>query len=187
MAGFRDVNYRRLPWSTRHLINSIRKRGTGWQMASSLRAHVNAIEYATRVDSKPNTQKPAEPGDAPGLHVRLGADTRDILRRLSASRNRLVQLALIKELRASIHRRIEIHKRRSARARAARERGRSAARMTGAWGSAARTGVLVRAERVRSRQRTEDVPELVPEPAPGSPPERTARNRRRGPRLLPGR
>lgn len=186
--GFGDVNHRRLPRSARHLIRSLQRRGTGYQRAGSLRAHVNALEYAVKVDSHPNTATPAPPGDPAGLRVRLGTDARDLLRRLAASRNYVVQLALVKELRQTVARRIDLHKRRAARARAARSRARGAGTMAAAWGSSARGRARGSWERARTQRPAPGVPVVAAVPdAPEAAPERARRRERRGLRLLPRR
>lgn len=185
--GFGDVNHRRLPRSARHLIRSLQRRGTGYQRAGSLRAHVNALEYAVKVDSHPNTAAPAPPGDPAGLRVRLGTDARDLLRRLAASRNYLVQLALVKELRQSVARRIDIHKKRVARMRQARTRAWGAANMTRAWGSRARERARGPWERAREQGPAREAAAVaaVPDDPPASLAERRRRPERR--RLLPRR
>jgi hypothetical protein len=186
--GFGDVNHKRLPRSARHLVRSLQRRGTGYHRASALRAHVNALEYAVKVDSHPNEATPATPGDPAGLRVRLGTDARDLLRRLAASRNYLVQLALVKELRQTIARRIDTHKKRAARARAARARARGAGTLAAAWGSSARS--RARGSWARARTTTAAVPAAVVTAVPAVPEDPPARTRRRGRpglRLLPRR
>jgi hypothetical protein len=161
--GFGDVNHKRLPRSTRHLIRSMQKIGTASHRAASLRAHVSALDYSLRVSTHPNERLPSEPGDAPGLRVRLGRDTRDILRRLAASRNRLVQMALVKELRHAVARRIEIHRKRQERAQRLRQRAQGARTMAAAWRSSASARTRAGWERAR-------VPSRAPVPAGGPTP-----------------
>jgi hypothetical protein len=146
-----DVHYRRLPRSARHLARAMLRRGGAYHRALPLRAAGNALGYAVEVEHSPAARMPAEPGDAPGQRVRIGRETRDLLKRLLASRNRLHQVALVREIRDQIARRIKLHNRRSRQMAAARAGARSTGRMAVAWASAGRTRVL-QPPRARTRQ-----------------------------------
>lgn len=137
-----DSHYRRLPRSARHLARAMLRRGTGYQRASVVRAAGNALAYAAEVEHNPGARTPDQGGDAAGQRVRIGAETRDLLKRLLASRNRLHQMALVKEIRQQIAKRIAIHQKRSRQLRSARARTRAVGRTAVAWGSAARTRAL---------------------------------------------
>lgn len=118
-----DSHYRRLPRSARSLARGLLRRGSAYHRAHAVRAAGNALGYAVEVAHNPGARRPSEPGDPIGQRVRLGSDTRDLLKRLLASRNRLHQVALVREIRHQISKRIALHQRRSRRLQAARSRG----------------------------------------------------------------
>ena len=100
--------HRRLSRPARHLIKSL-LRTRSHHRASELRAAGGALNFEVRSPVESRVETPTHPGDALVQRVRLGRETRDLLRRLLAARNIHVQRALVKEIRANIANRIALH------------------------------------------------------------------------------
>jgi hypothetical protein len=127
MALFRGTgnpHHDKLPRDARHLISRLLAFGrTGYHRAGVLHAQIGALDYAVNRREKVNRPLPSDTDmHAPGQRVRLGADVRDLLARLAASRNLREQQALVREIRHAVLRRISIHMQRSRRLAAARKR-----------------------------------------------------------------
>jgi hypothetical protein len=139
MAFGRDPNIRKLPRSVRKIARSL-LRHRGHHRASELRAAGGAMEHHVRSQTE---RMPAltDPGDRLVQRVRIGAETRGMLKRLLAARSIHVQRALVREIRKSIADRIALHMRRSEALAAARRRARTAAAWVRARGSEGRARV----------------------------------------------
>jgi hypothetical protein len=194
-VGGKNPDRRKLPRHARHLIRHMLGR-VGYHRAAVLDTQARSLEHEVGRSAK--SRHPGESPHGPGHRVRLGPDTRNLLRKLLASKDRRVQIALTREIRQQVAARIRAHIRRSNALRMIREKTRKAAIRTWgwartrpaaarrAWGWARTRPAAVRdarASRVRqvrvvgSRPRTRQAPARAPQRAlPGS---RTARSRRR--------
>jgi hypothetical protein len=139
MPVLADPNNRKLPRATRKLINGLLKH-KGYHRATELRASAGEIEHQVRSQAE-RLPMPADPGDRLSVRVRIGRETRVLMRRLLAARNLRVQRALVRELREDIAKRIALHIRRSEMIAAARRRTRKAAAWTRARAAGGRARV----------------------------------------------
>jgi hypothetical protein len=121
----RNQHDRKLPRHARHLARHLLRRGTAYRRASVL--DQQSASLTQEISRGERAKSPDLTDMAPGQRVRIGSDTRDLLRRLLASRNLRVQQQLAREIRHSIMRRIAVHVRRTQRMEAARARIRQAA------------------------------------------------------------
>jgi hypothetical protein len=119
--------HRKLSRPARHLARHL-LRHKGWHRATELRAAAGALHYEVRSPTEPGVETPADPGDQLVQRVRIGPETRGLLKRLLAARNIHVQRALVREIRKSIADRIALHIRRSKALAAVRSRSARAAR-----------------------------------------------------------
>jgi hypothetical protein len=153
VAGPRNAHQRRLPRHARHLARHIMRRGTAYHRASVLVQQADSMVHDISRGAAPALRQPVLTDEALGQRVRIGNDTRDLLRRLLASRNLRVQQQLAREIRHSIIRRISIHAARSDRLRGARANVRRAARATRRAPSQVAT---------RARERSKVPPRVAP-------------------------
>jgi hypothetical protein len=119
---------RRLPRASRKLIKHLLSH-KGHHRATELRAAAGELDHSVRSQTE-HVPMPVDPGDRLTQRVRIGTETRILLRRLLEARSLRVQRALVREFRQDIANRIALHIRRSERIAAARAKARAAARLT---------------------------------------------------------
>lgn len=167
-----NVHYHRMHRSARHIVRHMRRASHGYTRAGVLVAQVRALEYAVSLRDTSPSRLPSQASVAAGQRVRIGHDTRELLDRLSISRNLRVQQALVKEISAQVRKRIKIHRDRSRLLKTARTRTSQAVRAAGAPGRAAGRAVSQRVRTYHDRHvtRTARVPAREGQPArPRSP------------------
>ena len=141
MVTLRDPNNRKLPRASRRIIKHL-LRHKGYHRATELRAAAGDLDHQVRSQSQ-RLPMPTDPGDKLTVRVRIGRETRVLLRRLQSSTNLRVQRALVREFRQDIANRIALHIKRSQ----ALAKGRARARQAAAWARARVTDGGARAKR----------------------------------------
>jgi hypothetical protein len=139
MGIIADPNYRKLPRAVRKTARNL-LRHKGYHRATELRAAAGSMDHQIRSQSQ-HLAMPGDPGDQLSQRVRIGRETRVLLRRLLDARDHRVQKALIREFREDIARRIALHIKRSQALATARRRTRQAAAWTRARAAGGRARV----------------------------------------------
>jgi len=151
----RHPHRRRLPRHARHLARQMLKFRTAARGAV-LQAHVRQLDSAVNLQDDRDRLHPDTDRTAPGVRVRIGPETRSLLRQLLESRDLRVQQQLVREIVRQVQKRLIAAMKRSVRwekakraaARAAL-RARAASRRVWLWTRArARTRFGTRAPRV---------------------------------------
>jgi hypothetical protein len=165
-----DPNYRKLPRAVRKTARNL-LRHKGYHRATELRAAAGSMDHQIRSQSQ-HLAMPGDPGDQLSQRVRIGRETRVLLRRLLDARDHRVQKALIREFREDIAKRIALHIKRSQALATVRLRTRQAA----AWARAR----VSQAWKNRDRERAPQVRGRAPRTAPdaSAAPSRSPRVRR---------